>query len=252
MNDSKPRICVLSGNMLKIIAAVSMFIDHMGAVLFPGVMIFRILGRIAFPIFAFMIAEGCRYTKNRIKYFLLVFSMGLGYTLVFYIYSKVLYFCILITFAFAILMIFALDCFKCALFDKQAKILSKILRGLVFLLTVLLCFWFNSEFRVDYGFVGCITPVLVSLFHPPSKNSPESYTKIGNGIWSVIGVTIGVAMLAVVYGGVRYYAFLAIPLLLLYSGKRGKIKMKYFFYIFYPTHLLLLEGIYMLMEFIKG
>ena len=71
MTDSKPRICVLSGNMLKIIAAVSMFIDHMGAVLFPGVMIFRILGRIAFPIFAFMIAEGCRYTKNRIKYFLL-------------------------------------------------------------------------------------------------------------------------------------------------------------------------------------
>ena len=252
MTDSKPKIRVLSGNMLKIIAAVSMLIDHMGAVLFPGVMIFRILGRIAFPVFAFMIAEGCRYTKNRIKYFLLVFSMGLGYTLVFYVYSKIFYFCILITFAFAILMIFGLDRFKCSIFDKKASILSKIFWGIVFLSSVLLCFWFNSEFRVDYGFVGCITPVLVSLFHPPSKNAPALYAKIGNGLWSVIGVTVGVALLAIVYGGVRYYAFLAIPLLLLYSGKRGKRKMKYFFYVFYPTHLLLLEGIYMLIEMIKG
>ena len=252
MSDTKPKICVLSGNALKIIAAVSMFIDHLGVVIFPGVQIFKILGRLAFPIFAFMIAEGCRYTKNRVKYFLLVFSMGLVYTLVFYVYSKILYFCILMTFAFAILMIFALDRFKCSLFDKQASALSKLSWGLVFLFGFLLCFWFNYEFRVDYGFVGCITPVLVSLFHPPSKNAPEWYVRLGAGHWSVIGVAVGVALLFIVYGGIRAYAFFAIPLLLLYSGKRGKRKMKYFFYVFYPTHLLALEGIYMLLNMIKG
>lgn len=252
MTESRPTFCVLSGNALKIIAAISMLIDHMGAVLFPGVMIFRILGRLAFPIFAFMIAEGCRYTKNRIKYFLLVFSMGLGYTLVFYVYSKTLYFCILITFAFAILMIFALDRFKSLLFDKNANVISKVTMGLVFLLSILFCFWFNCEFNVDYGFVGCITPVLVSLFYPPSQNAPEWYKKLGDGLWSVIGVAVGVALLSIVYGGVRVYAFLALPLLLLYSGKRGKRKMKYFFYIFYPAHLLILEGIYMILDMIKG
>ena len=63
----------LTGNALKIIAAISMFIDHMGLIFFPGVELFRILGRIALPIFAFMIAEGCKYTKNRLRYFLSVF-----------------------------------------------------------------------------------------------------------------------------------------------------------------------------------
>ena len=44
----------------------------------------------------------------------------------------------------------------------------------------------------------------------------------------------------------QIYALLALPLLCLYSGERGKVKMKYFFYVFYPLHLVLLEGIYVL------
>ena len=60
----------LNGNILKIIAAISMFIDHMGFIFFPNITVFRIVGRIALPIYAFMIAEGCRYTRNKIKYFL--------------------------------------------------------------------------------------------------------------------------------------------------------------------------------------
>ena len=55
----------LSNDRLKIIAAAAMLIDHIGAYLLPQVRILRIIGRIAFPIFAFMIAEGCRYTKNK-------------------------------------------------------------------------------------------------------------------------------------------------------------------------------------------
>jgi len=41
-----------------------MTVDHLGFILFPSLIILRIIGRIAFPIFAYMIAEGCRYTKN--------------------------------------------------------------------------------------------------------------------------------------------------------------------------------------------
>lgn len=53
---------------LKLIAISLMLIDHLGAFLFPDIMIFRYLGRIAFPLFAFMIAEGARYSTNRLKY----------------------------------------------------------------------------------------------------------------------------------------------------------------------------------------
>ena len=55
---------------LKMIATVAMLIDHIGAVLFPQIEILRIIGRIAFPIFAYMIAEGCVHTKSKKKYFL--------------------------------------------------------------------------------------------------------------------------------------------------------------------------------------
>ena len=47
---------------------------------------------------------------------------------------------------------------------------------------------------------------------------------------------------------IQAFALLALPLLLLYSGKRGKVKMKYFFYVFYPLHLAALEGIAMILK----
>ena len=55
---------IFSNNVLKIIACITMLLDHMGFILFPEYPIFRIIGRIAFPIFAFLLAEGCYYTKN--------------------------------------------------------------------------------------------------------------------------------------------------------------------------------------------
>ena len=60
---------VLNGNHLKLIAAFTMLLDHVGILLFPQIRLLRILGRLAYPIFAFMIAEGCRYTKNKLRYF---------------------------------------------------------------------------------------------------------------------------------------------------------------------------------------
>ena len=62
--------------VIKIIAAMTMFIDHMGLMLFPHMDIFRIIGRLAFPIYAYCIAEGFRYTRNRLKYFLQIFILG--------------------------------------------------------------------------------------------------------------------------------------------------------------------------------
>ena len=60
---------ILSGNALKMIAAISMLIDHIGLLFFPFNGIFRIFGRLAFPIFAYMIAEGAKYTRNKKKHF---------------------------------------------------------------------------------------------------------------------------------------------------------------------------------------
>ncbi|MBO5782826.1 MAG: conjugal transfer protein TraX, partial [Clostridia bacterium] len=51
----------LSGNSIKILAALAMVIDHVGLLFFPFDPVFRMIGRLAFPLFAYMIAEGCKY-----------------------------------------------------------------------------------------------------------------------------------------------------------------------------------------------
>ena len=66
----------LTGNALKLLAALFMTIDHIGVVLFPRVLILRIIGRLALPIFAYMIAEGCKYTRNKKKYFGMIFILA--------------------------------------------------------------------------------------------------------------------------------------------------------------------------------
>lgn len=54
---------------------------------------------------------------------------------------------------------------------------------------------------------------------------------------------IGLVVLSTLSGIIQVHALLSLPLLLLYSGKRGKVNLKYFFYIFYPLHLAVLQGI---------
>lgn len=56
----------LSGNQLKLIALATMTLDHVGAYLLPQVLFLRILGRLSLPIYAYMIAEGCRHTRSDI------------------------------------------------------------------------------------------------------------------------------------------------------------------------------------------
>ena len=67
----------INNSNLKLIAALLMVIDHVGAVFFPTIHILRYLGRLSFPIFAFCISEGFYYTKSKTKYLLklLIFAI---------------------------------------------------------------------------------------------------------------------------------------------------------------------------------
>jgi len=67
----------LNRNHLKIIAVLSMLVDHIGAIFFPKIIFLRIVGRISFPIFAYFVAEGWHYTHNKARYAILLFVFAL-------------------------------------------------------------------------------------------------------------------------------------------------------------------------------
>jgi len=82
----------------------------------------------------------------------------------------------------------------------------------------------------------------------PKNCGKEWLKKADCNITGVILLALGLIPLALDIGWVQPYSLLALAPLLLYSGKRGKAKMKYFFYVFYPLHLVILEGICILVN----
>lgn len=231
----------LSGNALKYIAAITMLIDHAGFLLFPRHIIFRIIGRLAFPIFAFMIAEGCRYTRNKLKYFLSVFLLGFACQVVYFLYDGSLDMCILITFSLSILIIYALQDFKRVFFSPDKSWYEKTLSGAIFLVTVVSAYFFNKLLPVDYGFLGIMVPVFASVLHPSGENTPRILQKFDKIYFHVAAMALALVVLSWRTSWVQWYSLLALPFLLLYTGKRGRANTKYFFYIFYPVHLAALE-----------
>ena len=220
----------LSGNALKIIAAISMALDHIGLMLFPRIALFRILGRLAMPIFAYMIAEGCKYTRNKKKYLGMVLGLGTVCQAVYWFVDHDLYFSILITFSLSICIIYAMQNWK----EKQT-----LLSATLFAAAIAAVYGLNRIFVIDYGFWGCMLPVFAAI---PHKTSRDRYPV------SILTLGLGILLLAMDIGDIQIYSLLALPLLLIYSGRRGTWNLKYFFYIFYPAHLVILEGIAMLMR----
>ncbi len=251
MSFNSSKICILSGNALKIIAAVAMLLDHIGYLFFPKVMIFRIIGRIAFPIFAFMIAEGCRYTKSKVKYFLTMSVLGLLIQLVYYFYSRKTTFTVIVTFTVSILLIYGLQSVKAIILDSKSKLFEKLLVVELFAMSVVAVYVLNQIVSIEYGFYGCMLPVAASLLHTPKNNTNTAFEKLDKIPVHVIVMGLCLVVMSLERGWVQPYSLLALPLLFLYSGKRGKVNMKYFFYIFYPLHLAALEGLKLLIDMIK-
>ena len=233
----------LSGNALKFIAAAAMVIDHVGVILFPSVLFLRIIGRLAFPVFAFMIAEGCRYTRNKVRYFFTLFGVGALCQSVLFFYNGSLEMNILLTFSLSVLLIYAMQYFKEQLFLPQCDFLklwgALVLFALLLFGVILLGFYVD----LDYGATGAMVAMYAALLHPPKRSADTWLHRIDKPFWHVLVMGLGLLVLALDDGGIQYFSLFSIPLLLLYSGKRGRWKTKYFFYIFYPAHLLLLQGI---------
>lgn len=214
----------LSNFDLKIIAIITMTIDHIGSILYPDLTILRIIGRISFPIFAFLLVEGFNYTSNKLKYFLRL--------LLFAIITQPIYdyafnnqgLNILFTFSLSFLLLSNLDFIK-KIINKYSKCIENYLYKTIFYsLTYILFALFSLILNVDYQALGVS---LVFIFYLSS----DIYLSFLLYLLAVILLATNV---------IQFYSLLSFIFIYLYNGKKGN-NIKYFFYLFYPLHLLILK-----------
>lgn len=214
----------MSTFVLKIIAIVAMLFDHISYIIFGEFSIMNYIGRLAFPIFAFLIAEGYSHTSNLKKYFYRLF--------IFAIISQIPYMLFVSTFGGSfvlnILFTLTLGLLTITVYEKAN---NKIL-GFIF---VILSAIAAQLLHFDYGWFGIST---IFIFHLFKKK------KILASILFILVTFINYFYKFILFLDTRYlFIILFVCLTLipinLYNEKKGK-NIKYFLYIFYPLHLILL------------
>ena len=234
MQKQRENIPGLSGNQLKIIALIAMTCDHVGLQLLPQFGFLRIIGRLALPIYAYMIAEGCRYTRDRRRYLGRMLALAAVCLCEYFGAMGSLYQCILVTFSLSICLIFAVDRAV-----KSRKSGAVLLALVVFMAACYVCVelpekLFYTDFAVDYGIWGVLLPVFV--YFGRSKRAKLAW------------LSVGLCLLAADLGGSQWWALAAVPLLALYSGRRGTWRMGSLFYVYYPVHLAVIYGLSLLLR----
>lgn len=234
-NPNSPLPSLLTGSTLKWIAIITMFIDHIGAVilergaiivynqqlptalsyettlwLFHVDKMLRRIGRISFPIFCFLLVEGFFHTSSRYKYVLRLFLFALLSEIPFdlALNSRLLeatYQNVLFTMLLGLLTIWAME---------RVKQKSPALSLLPAAAGILIGYYFHA----DYNWKGILLILILYLFYfyPVEKTIAGCLSLLWEP-WACL-------------------AFIPINL---YNQKKGS-GMKYFFYLFYPLHLLLL------------
>lgn len=234
---------ILNGNQIKIIACIFMLIDHIGVFIFPNILILRIIGRLAMPLFAFFIAEGAYYTKNKIKYLSLLSITGLIIFFVVFIATKEIEINILISFSLSLIVIFLYDNIMKYIKLKNKKL--AIISALSFIIYSISLFIFIAFYHIEYGIFSIILPFAISLTQSKHYKNPNPSDNLIKALVFILAYIF--SMIISFYKmapnmplNIQKYGIFAVFFILLYNGKRGKYNLKYLFYIFYPAHVLIL------------
>ncbi len=243
----------LSLNQLKTIAMITMLIDHIGLMLILNGKLYgfnrelysyaimldatkvwrylyrfcRVVGRISFPIYAFCIVEGFLRTKNLFKYCLRILALAIISEIPFDLMTKNTFFSlshqnVIWTYFIALLMLTGIRTFKIPVIQFMIFILACIVAGIT---------------RVDYGFRGII---LIAYFY---------FMRLDKNLRS-----IGSAVISFLMSIQNDFGFAAVSSIFIhfYNGKKGVIDMGNLFYLFYPTHMLILFGIVYVSYMLNG
>lgn len=226
----------LSNFDLKLVAIITMTIDHIGVVFgIPFYNLLRAVGRLSFPIFAFLLTEGYVHTKSFSKYFFRLLELALISEV---IYDYVFYGSFIYLEANNIFFTLALGLLTLWLLDKSKMLVKKyfkekidltIILPITYLLIIVVMGLIAEFLSFSYGMLGIL---VISFFYLFKKNFPLT----------VLSVSLSTLILG---DTMQYFSLLSLILIYFYNKKLGK-KCKVFFYLYYPLHILVLGVIRML------
>lgn len=224
----------LTSGHLKVIACIAMLLSHLAQSGLLYMMefaktadLFMLIGRISMPLFSFMAVQGIILSKNREKYLKRLFIFALVSEIpfdlafsgtAFFVYSQNVFFSLFL----GALMVY--------LWEKIGTSQANIFLKLCFEILIFLGFYFIAGFfMTDYDSRAI---VIIGLMYLAKESR----------LLTAIAILIGFAFEARIGGdylSIPYMVYLSIPLIFLYNGKRGTYN-KWYFYAFYPVHLILI------------
>lgn len=200
----------LNNYQIKVLAAIFMVVDHVGAVFFPGIFILRLIGRFSFPLFILLLVDGEQYTRNFGQYCLRL--------LIFAIISQIIFGLLFPLNGWNILFILLLGliCLRLVRVFPRWQLLIWIVGGTI-----------AQILNLEYGAYGIFAIALI-------RNLEMSI------VWWVgwIALHFSAFMLIPNFASFQWPAILA-PLLLSFANHKPGQKARWF-YLFYPLHLLAL------------
>lgn len=201
----------MTGFQLKLLAMLAMTADHIGAVFFPEIPLLRWIGRLAMPVLCFFIGEGLRHTRSPRRYLLRLTGFALlselPFDLAFYGGIEWGHQNVYFTLALGLLALWAIQ--------------SRGMEGWLLALTAALAV---ELLGCDYGMYGVLLILLLDRFHRARSEQLAAAALLNLAFFGLQTQTL---------------SLIALPLLWLYNGKRGRDDRR-LFYLYYPAHLCVL------------
>lgn len=201
----------MTGFQLKLLAMLAMTADHIGAVFFPEIPLQRWIGRLAMPVLCFFIGEGLRHTRSPRRYLLRLTGFALlselPFDLAFYGGIEWGHQNVYFTLALGLLALWAIQ--------------SRGMEGWLLALTAALA---AELLGCDYGMYGVLLILLLDRFHRARSEQLAAAALLNLAFFGLQTQTL---------------SLIALPLLWLYNGKRGRDDRR-LFYLYYPAHLCVL------------
>lgn len=201
----------MTGFQLKLLAMLAMTADHIGAVFFPEIPLLRWIGRLAMPVLCFFIGEGLRHTRSPQRYLLRLTGFALlselPFDLAFYGGIEWGHQNVYFTLALGLLALWAIQ--------------SRGMEGWLLALTAALA---AELLGCDYGMYGVLLILLLDRFHRARSEQLAAAALLNLAFFGLQAQTL---------------SLIALPLLWLYNGKRGRDDRR-LFYLYYPAHLCVL------------